>query len=116
MEPLHPELHYWRGLLAVNFPEGEPIADQAFAVQRVLEPDWPEVPFRQAKAWMPTDPARSLALWRECLVRIKARESSLGRQDAYWNRLQFLEKARQAALPYPKMAEAFAQLAAEVRS
>ncbi len=114
VEPLHPELHYWRGLLAVNFSEAQGIADQAFAVQRILEPDWPEVPFRQAQAWMATDPARSLELWRECLTRIKARENSPSRQDAYWNRQQFLEKARQAALPYPGMAEAFAQLKAEM--
>ena len=109
--PLDPELHYLRGLLSVNFSDEEAIADQAFAVQRLLEPDWVDVPWRQGLAWMTIDPSRSLDLWREAMRRAKLGESLP--RNVYWTRTQLLDQIRNATKPHPELADLVAQLAAE---
>jgi hypothetical protein len=109
--PLDPELHYLRGLLSVNFSDEEAIADQAFAAQRLLEPDWVDVPWRQGLAWMTIDPSRSLDLWREAMRRAKLGES-LPRQ-VYWTRTQLLDQIRNATKPHPELADLVAELTAE---
>ncbi|MES2707685.1 MAG: O-antigen ligase family protein [Verrucomicrobiota bacterium] len=112
IEPMDPELHYLRGLLSVNFSDEEAIADQAFAVERLLMPDRVEVPFRQGLAWMEIDPARTLKLWEEALRRSIAADSL--RPGAYWSPPTLIKKAAEAAKGRPALDPVIQRLAAQV--
>jgi hypothetical protein len=104
--PLEPELHYLRGLLSVNFSDEEAIADQAFAVQRLLEPDWPEVPYRQGLAWLAIDSARTIPLWQEALRRSEAADRT--HPGVYGTPAQLREQIKAAAKDHPEVVAKFA--------
>jgi len=106
--PLDPELYYWRGLLSLNFTDEEPITDQSFAAQRVLEPDWPEVPWRQALAWVGIDNQRTLSLWQEVLTR--AAKGGLIKKDVYGSRAWWLKRMKSAASKEPALLEGVKKL------
>ena len=103
--PLNPELHYFRGLLSVNFSDEEAIADQAFSVQRILEPDWPEVPYRQGLAWLNIDPARTITLWQEALRRTEAAHRT--HPGIYGTPAQLKAQIKAAAAAHPDIAGRF---------
>ncbi len=111
--PLDPELHYLRGLLSVNFSDEEAIADQAFAVQRLLEPDWVNVPYRQGLAWMTIDPARAGSLWQEALRRAQSGERI--RPGSYWSPAQLVQQIKAATAGHPALAPGVAQLEESLR-
>ena len=113
ISPLDPELHYLRGLLSVNFSDEEAIADQAFAVQRLLEPDWVDVSYRQGLAWMTIDPARAGSLWQDALRRAEAGDRI--RPGAYWSPAQLIQQIKAAAAGQPALAAWVAQLEEALR-
>ena len=102
--PLEPELHYLKGLLSVSFSDEEAIADQAFAAQRLLEPDWVNVPWRQGLAWLSIDPARTISLWQEALRR--AGVAHQVHPGAYWSPDQVREQIKNAAAGHPEVLKA----------
>jgi hypothetical protein len=102
-DPLDPELHYWRGLLSLNFTDEEPITDQSFAAQRLLEPSWPEVPWRQGLAWLGIDNQRTLTLWQEVLTR--AAKANRIKKDVYGSRAWWLQRMKTAASKQPEVLE-----------
>ena len=106
VSPLDPELHYLRGLLSVNFSDEEAIADQAFAVQRLLEPAWPEVPYRQGLAWLAIDPTRSITLWQEAMRRMTA--AGRAHPGVYGTPAQLSNEIKVAAKDHPEVLSHFA--------
>jgi hypothetical protein len=106
--PLDPELHYWRGLLSLNFTDEEPITDQSFAAQRMLEPDWPEVPWRQALAWIGIDNQRTLSLWQEVLTR--SAKADRIKKDVYGSPAWWLQRMKSAAGKDPVLLEGVKKL------
>jgi hypothetical protein len=107
-DPLDPELYYWRGLLSLNFTDEEPITDQSFAAQRILEPSWPEVPWRQALAWIGIDNQRTLSLWQEVLTRTGKADRI--RKDVYGSRDWWLQRMKAAASKDPVLLEGVKKL------
>ena len=107
--PLDPELYYWRGMLSLNFTDEEPITDQSFAAQRVLEPDWPEVAWRQGLAWVGIDNQRTLSLWQEVLTR--AAKADQIRKDVYGSQSWWLQRMKSAAGKDPALLEGVKTLA-----
>lgn len=69
VSPLVPSLYYQFGVLLLRFEDTDAEADQAFRMQRLLEPFPPNVPELQATAWQALDPARAAALFTEALDR-----------------------------------------------
>ncbi len=67
--PLSAPLYYQLGVLLLRFEDSDAEADRAFAVQRTLNPNWPNVPLVQGDAWITIDPKRTVALWLEALDR-----------------------------------------------
>lgn len=108
--PLEPELHYLRGLISVNYSDEEAIADQAFAVQRLLEPDFPEVPYRQGLAWMNIDPARSLTFFSEALRRSKL--AARTNPGVYESPETMIQMIKSATAKLPNLAEGVNRLTA----
>lgn len=81
--PLDPDLHYLKGVVLIRRDGMESPADRAFAIQRLLLPDWVTVPYWQGFAWMDRDPERTRSLWREALRRAQAAEKQ--KKGVYWS-------------------------------
>lgn len=98
--PLNTTLHYQRGMLALHFDELDAVADQAFAVQRVLEPMPPGLALRQAQGWVGIDPERAAGLWADALRRAQetARVSSWVHPGAAGVQQQIVQQARTSDL------------------
>jgi hypothetical protein len=103
--PLEPELHYWRGLLSVNFSDEEAIADQAFAIERLLEPDWVSIPWRQGLAWLSIDGKRSVTLWQEALRRASAAHQI--HPGVYWSPEQLEKEIKSVTEAHPEVWKAW---------
>ena len=73
--PLDPYLHSVRGSLALHYDDKQAIANQAFAIQRRLEPTRVNLPMEQARAWHLQDPGQVVSLWKEALQRAAGEKS-----------------------------------------
>ncbi len=73
--PLDPYLHHLRGSLALHYDDKPAIANQAFAIQRRLEPTRVNLPMEQARAWHVQDPDQVISLWKEALLRASREQS-----------------------------------------
>ncbi|WP_193212273.1 O-antigen ligase family protein [Luteolibacter marinus] len=73
--PLDPHAHYLQGALALYFDDKQALAARSFAIQRILLPDRVLVPIDQARAWLVSNPNRSIELWQEAMQRATAAES-----------------------------------------
>lgn len=67
--PMDPGLRYQQGVLLMRFEGTDEQADRAFAAERALNPDWPQIPYLQGLAWRSIDPSRTAQLWREAFDR-----------------------------------------------
>ena len=90
----------------MNFSDEEAIADQAFAVQRLLEPDWPEVPFRQGLAWLEIDSVRTITLWQDALRRME--DANRTHPGVYGTPELLREQIKAAAKAHPEVLAPFA--------
>ncbi len=78
LRPLDPELHYLRGALALFFTDKEDISRQEFAVHRLLEPRWVEVPLRQSLGWLAINRQETVMLWQDSMRRAEFMEEHHG--------------------------------------
>ena len=69
--PLHRSLYRLQGFLALHFDDKNELAQQAFAIERALDPSWVNAPLQQAKSWLTIDPEQVAALWNEALERAR---------------------------------------------
>ncbi len=69
--PLLRNLYHLQGFLALQFDDKNPLAQQAFAIERALDPTWVAAPMQQASAWLTIDPQQALTLWHEALQRAR---------------------------------------------
>lgn len=95
--PLDPHLHYTRGALALHFDDKTTIVDEAFAIQRRLEPTQVSLAVKQALVGQLQTPQRVLALWQEAMRRATAEDarlpgSSYGTVNTYQRALQAVGK------------------------
>ena len=67
--PLDPDLYFLRGALELRFTDTEPLVDDLFATERMLQPTWALVPLRQGVQWLAVDETRALPLLAEALAR-----------------------------------------------
>jgi len=108
--PLDRGLWYWKGFLALHYDDRVDEVDRAFRLERKLDPDWVGGPLRQARAWVPVDPERVVALWREALERADRLDLSAG--DGL-QRKRCLETMRQMARGVERLEAAYRQFDAE---
>lgn len=87
--PLSDGLYYQMGCLLLQEGDAPEYVDDIFAAQRLLQPRWPEIPFRQGLAWLGHDPIRALALWKGALARQLAIDAQTREQGAtaFYHRL-----------------------------
>ena len=69
--PMSAPLYYQLGNILLHFEESDAEVDEAFAIQRFLNPAWPVVSFQQGETWAPVDPRRTAALWRDAFERTR---------------------------------------------
>jgi O-antigen ligase len=67
--PLDHRLHRLEGLVAMEFAGRKNQAQQAFGIERLLEPVQPTLSLGQAAAWAPVDPAKALEAAADARVR-----------------------------------------------
>lgn len=67
--PMDQDLRYQLGVLGLYFEGTDPVVDAAFRAQRLLNPNWPQVPLTQGTAWFSQDKRRAAALWIEAVAR-----------------------------------------------
>jgi len=69
LAPLNSELLRYQAYLAMNFNEKFAFAAHCYALELALNPSMVEAPLYQAQVWIPHEPQRCAALWREALRR-----------------------------------------------
>ena len=67
--PLQRPLYRYEGFLALHFDDKNEPAQQAFAIERTLDPTWVKAPLEQAKACLPADAEQAAILWGVALQR-----------------------------------------------
>ncbi|MGV3531018.1 MAG: O-antigen ligase family protein [Chthoniobacteraceae bacterium] len=67
--PLSSGIYHQLGVLLLREESADEDVESLFAAERLIQPTWPEVPYRQGKAWLPVDPERTATLWKEALDR-----------------------------------------------
>lgn len=67
--PMDQDLRYQLGVLGLHFEGTDAEVDAAFRAQRLLNPNWPQVPLSQGTAWFSLDKRRAAALWLEAVAR-----------------------------------------------
>lgn len=75
-------LHFLHGVLELNFEGGVPAAERAFLSERTIEPNWPRVPFDQARVWIQVDEARAAESLQEAVRRQVRLGEATGRPNA----------------------------------
>jgi hypothetical protein len=63
--PMDARLHGLRGGIALAFDDKDALVERSFAIQRLLEPTWVDLPLRQAQSWSEIDAVRTAELLRE---------------------------------------------------
>lgn len=99
--PLDRNLPRHEAFLAIHFEETFDRIDQAFAIDRALDPMWVAGPLRQAETWAHADPSRAIPLLEEALRRSR----HLERLDPEnrWDSAKVREQTRQFASRYPAL-------------
>jgi O-antigen ligase len=93
--PLDPYLHYLRGAFGLHYDTKRPMVEQAFAIQRRMDPSRVNLALEQANSWATQDPSQVLLLWREALRRASIGESVI--QNMASNRATTYQKAVRSA-------------------
>lgn len=62
-------LYHKKGYLVMNFADQFHVADEAFLIQRILQPTGVQIPLRQAPAYNYQAQDRQPALWEDALIR-----------------------------------------------
>lgn len=94
LTPLEPRIRGLEGVLALHYDDKDEQARQAFAIQRLLEPAWVELPLIQADGWLKIDAGETGALWKLAMERAGNRDL---KDPAAQASRQVLEQIRQRA-------------------
>ncbi len=67
--PLDRQIPKYLAFIAFHFDDKQDLIDNAYTLERALDPTWVERPFEQGIAWAERDAARVAPLWEEALRR-----------------------------------------------
>ncbi len=76
--PMDRTLWHWKGYLALHYDDKYAQVEQAFRIERALDPDWIGAPLRQARSWLPQDVERTRELWQDALARAGRIDERIG--------------------------------------
>ncbi len=99
--PMAEGLYYQRGVLQLHFEDTDSEVDGLFAIQRALNPDWPQVPIQQGLAWISVDQTRATRLWLDAMERI--RKIDQANQQGEKGTLATLENLLRQGEKYPQV-------------
>jgi hypothetical protein len=100
LTPLEPRIRGLEGVLALHYDDKDEQARRAFAIQRLLEPTWVELPLIQADSWLKIDAGETGALWKLAMERARARDLI---DPAAHSRRQVFEQILQRARKSPEL-------------
>lgn len=100
LTPLEPRIRGLEGVLALHYDDKDEQVRRAFAIQRLLEPAWVELPLVQADGWIKIDAGETGALWKLAMERAKNRDL---KDPAAQSSRQVLEQIRQRAHNSPEL-------------
>jgi O-antigen ligase len=75
--PLDPYLHYLRGAFGLHYDTKRPMVEQAFAIQRRMDPSRVNLALEQANSWSAQDPNQVILLWKEAMRRASIEEAGM---------------------------------------
>lgn len=91
LTPLDQETRYLLGAMGLYFDDKDQLVRQSFAAQRLLEPNWVELPLRQAVGWLPIAPNETISLWKDAMNRAEKMaglsDAMKGQPGSVWNRI-----------------------------
>jgi O-antigen ligase len=87
LTPLDQRLRGLGGMLALHYDERDDEAHRAFAWQRLLEPNWVELPLIQADGWIKIDEAETGKLWKIAMERARILDQRISTE--HWQQKVF---------------------------
>lgn len=73
--PATEALYFQLGCLLLNFENTADEVDRLFAIERKVEPNWPEVTRRQGEVWLYVTPEKTAPLWLDSMRRQQASDA-----------------------------------------
>ncbi|MCF7734540.1 MAG: O-antigen ligase family protein [Akkermansiaceae bacterium] len=104
--PMDRRLYHLRGYITLYFDDLEAETNQAFEIERALDPTWIKGPLQQATAWSRTSPRQTELLWQDALQRAGWMDEH--HPGSPYNRANTLKQIRHAARGNPQL-EAIAE-------
>ena len=99
--PMAHVLYLQKGAIELNFEGTQNEVDGYFAAERAISPDWPQVPLLQGNCWLPFDPTRTAALYKDAVDRAHRIDRA---QGTGWSRaLTMFEIVLQQSEIYPEL-------------